>query len=60
MGVDVFLGVNDGILEVFSIRSEIRCFSISVGDEKCVRKRVLASGGQWLALCEWEPGRRWQ
>ena len=60
MGVDVVLGVNDGIPDVSPIRSEIRCFSISIGDEKCVRKRVLASGGQWLALCEWEPGRRWQ
>ena len=37
-----FLGVNDEIPDVSPIRSEIRCFSISVGDEKCVRKRVLA------------------
>ena len=42
MGVEVFSGVNDGIPDVSPIRSEIRCFSISVGDEKCVRKRVLA------------------
>ena len=60
MGVDAFLGVNNGIPEVSPITLEIRCTSISVGDEKCVRKRVLASGGRWLALCEWEPGRRWQ
>ena len=60
MGVDVFLGVNNGIPEVSPITLEIRCSSISVGDEKCVRKRVLASGGRWLALCEWELGRRWQ
>ena len=56
----MFFWFNNGIPEVSPITLEIRCSSISVGDEKCVRKRVLASGGRWLALCEWEPGRRWQ